>query len=554
MRKSGLTGDEAYALSKRRGTTGDLGPLKKEIGELKEDLGELQNAFLLKPYNLFNVNYVGTETVNDTVYTYVNGVIEGLTLDTPSGSIKVQSDRWISYPVEVDGGKTIYLKQGSAQNLYNVVYIHSYDKDMNHIGVNTIFTGSYDLPQNAKFVRLLMQANSFAPYKATICYDNVVGTEYQAYFNPYYADIEARQKADTALNNANEALLQVESKQNLITNGIECVIPSIIPCVVGHEMNIYAENLMRGVNRTIPTLYLRRPNSDGYTQLKDRLIVNRSAAHTATGNVYWNDGTGQKEKAFTIKCVNPKASGSISILTIGDSKVEIGHTISKTLYELFSADGVTCNLLGTNGTTYKDEGHSGWSAKEYARNATFGAGNTPNKFWNPSTNKFDFSYYMNQQGYSSVDVVNFNVGTNDMGRVTSGEVTEEQIIGYYEEIVASIKAYNPNVIVCIGLMESTNAYWTNNTTSKPLNEYYFDHRVQLIEKFDNRQSENIFLTPLYVSMDLVEDFDYTEVPLTARDTIKKRKMPNDRVHQNVVGFQKNADTIYATIQYALSLQ
>lgn len=29
MRKSGLTGDEAYILSKRRKTTEDLGPLKK---------------------------------------------------------------------------------------------------------------------------------------------------------------------------------------------------------------------------------------------------------------------------------------------------------------------------------------------------------------------------------------------------------------------------------------------------------------------------------------------------------------------------------------------
>ena len=35
MRKSGLTGDEAYALSKRRKTTEDLGPLKKEIGSIK---------------------------------------------------------------------------------------------------------------------------------------------------------------------------------------------------------------------------------------------------------------------------------------------------------------------------------------------------------------------------------------------------------------------------------------------------------------------------------------------------------------------------------------
>lgn len=38
MRKSGLTGDEAYALSKHRKTTEDLGPLKKEIGLIKDDL------------------------------------------------------------------------------------------------------------------------------------------------------------------------------------------------------------------------------------------------------------------------------------------------------------------------------------------------------------------------------------------------------------------------------------------------------------------------------------------------------------------------------------
>ena len=45
MRKSGLTGDEAYALSKRRGTSGDLGPLKKELSLLKEDLGNKITKF-----------------------------------------------------------------------------------------------------------------------------------------------------------------------------------------------------------------------------------------------------------------------------------------------------------------------------------------------------------------------------------------------------------------------------------------------------------------------------------------------------------------------------
>lgn len=45
MRKSGLTGDEAYALSKRRKTTEDLGPLKKEISLIKEDLSNKITKF-----------------------------------------------------------------------------------------------------------------------------------------------------------------------------------------------------------------------------------------------------------------------------------------------------------------------------------------------------------------------------------------------------------------------------------------------------------------------------------------------------------------------------
>lgn len=45
MRKSGLTGDEAYVLSKHGGTTEDLGPLKKEIGKLKEDLSNKITKF-----------------------------------------------------------------------------------------------------------------------------------------------------------------------------------------------------------------------------------------------------------------------------------------------------------------------------------------------------------------------------------------------------------------------------------------------------------------------------------------------------------------------------
>lgn len=58
MRKSGLTGDEAYALSKRRGTSGDLGPLKKELSLIKEDLDNIK-----KKKNI--VIYIGSSELTD---------------------------------------------------------------------------------------------------------------------------------------------------------------------------------------------------------------------------------------------------------------------------------------------------------------------------------------------------------------------------------------------------------------------------------------------------------------------------------------------------------
>lgn len=50
MRKSGLTGDEAYVLAKHGKTTEDLGPLKKEIGLIKEDLSNLSSSKISKFY------------------------------------------------------------------------------------------------------------------------------------------------------------------------------------------------------------------------------------------------------------------------------------------------------------------------------------------------------------------------------------------------------------------------------------------------------------------------------------------------------------------------
>lgn len=69
-----------------------------------------------------------------------------------------------------------------------------------------------------------------------------------------------------------------------------------------------------------------------------------------------------------------------------------------------------------------------------------------NPFYNTSTEKFDFSYYMTQQGYTDVDYVFINLGTNDLNR---SPMTETDIMGYYDEMITSIKQYNSNIKICL---------------------------------------------------------------------------------------------------------
>ena len=93
MRKSGLTGDEAYVLSKHGKATEDLGPLKKEIGLLKEDIGDLssENGIDYKQINeqLTQRKILMKDTSSDGTCYVTDGVIKS---NTSPGFKKMQID------------------------------------------------------------------------------------------------------------------------------------------------------------------------------------------------------------------------------------------------------------------------------------------------------------------------------------------------------------------------------------------------------------------------------------------------------------------------------
>lgn len=101
MRKSGLTGDEAYILAKRGKTAEDLGPLKKEIGLIKEDLtSKADKTALVKTDRKLDALWKLNQGIS---YEFQTDDTEAYQKTVPSGAKMVS--------IKSIGGKTIVWNQ-----------------------------------------------------------------------------------------------------------------------------------------------------------------------------------------------------------------------------------------------------------------------------------------------------------------------------------------------------------------------------------------------------------------------------------------------------------
>lgn len=340
---------------------------------------------------------------------------------------------------------------------------------------------------------------------------------------------------------------------------VDIVVPPRIYGVVGMETNLYYDNLLYGARlNNVAKVVVKQPDSTyGDTQcyeLSDRLVWNPTSAVSVSKKAqlyrYTTDTVSVEKTTQFVATVATAGSGRTKkVLCIGDSKIDNG-ILTPYLYQNGVEDenlSITC--VGTRGPENgKHEGRAGWKAETYCTKASFN--NRDNAFYNNST--FDFSYYMQNSGVEVPDYVFINLGTNDSA--TDG-YNAETFISYLNTMIDSIKNYNSSIIVCVGMSEGT----CTTTTDY---HYEWNDNIQLYHKaliteFKDRENEKIFLCPLYVSMDLANDYSATEVPLSKRDetlsTGKTRKQVSDHLHQNRVGYYKNADMMYSLIKYIESL-
>ncbi len=249
---------------------------------------------------------------------------------------------------------------------------------------------------------------------------------------------------------------------------------------------------------------------------------------------------GQTEAAVTIVNADtlPNLPQNLRVLLLGDSLFGEGY-YSQYLAQCFAADDTPVTFLGigTAGETHH-EGRGGWATYDYCHSQSkYGYTNI---FLNDG--QFDFSHYMNRQGYDGVDVVVLQLGINDLNLTHDNR--PEDVIGHLNAIIKSIHRYDETIQIYI------------NAPLLPFGQLETlpdkNKRLHLTEAmlaaYENRQAEGIFLVPVYAFVDPYLDFKLEE-PLLDEENQDGAFVVTDTTHPAQSGYETLADTTYQYLKY-----
>lgn len=341
-------------------------------------------------------------------------------------------------------------------------FVCAYDDSKNAIpehGTNTTI-GTYTVPDGVSFVRVTWDGTKTS-YNFMVSV-NCTPTKYVEYTDPQ------RVVTDNFLTPESESFLS-----NLMTNGVSttdlgykhgCAYPHGVPLVqtVGLPETWYFKSAL-----TPYTTYQFATAGASYTEMhNDKVVFKNNVAVNATNGFNWyvfdmfmnplDREIGENGVGRPRRIIDENLS-DCTLLAIGDSTVD-HDTMTATLLSHFTEQGHTITLLGTLGEgneTNHNEGRAGWKASDYFTDRQYQG--VVNPFYNPTTQTFDFGYYMNNQGYTSVDFVVIQLGINDLYNYASTANIIPTTWDYIKRMVQSVLAYDSNIKIILNLPTTPNS-------------------------------------------------------------------------------------------------
>ena len=337
-------------------------------------------------------------------------------------------------------------------------------------------------------------------------------------------------------------------------------MPDVIYCALGRTIDIYNNQVCIDADK----FHLCWTCDIGFGEgRKFTVMPSAIGNHSLKLDIYDDNNILVWTKTSTLKVVNAKTSGSVTILPIGDSMTYGGATWQDEVSKKLSNGAIT--YVGSlehsyRGVNYNHEGYNGATASNFL-NSKMLRGLT-NPFYNPDTSKFDWNYYKKNTRISP-DVVQIELGTND---INGGTI--EQAVSNISEMVDLIRKDDANIpiFICNAIYRSnqngiahqlsTQGYSMGNGVYK----YGEDIKIQslmvsLVEKFTHYK--NVYFVPLALCHDSENNFGKQKISLNSRskETII---IPADSIHPNktgedgsiygydIVGYLQFADIMFST--------
>lgn len=438
-------------------TKTEINNTNSNVSQLKEDIDDLLT-------NVKSKNLLDKTKVTTSPYNYIN----------PNGNTETYGNNFVTDYIPVESGKVVTLSRYLVssgkfiQSSYASICMFDADKNVKSGGDYNKTTCT--IPNGVAFVRITLNKSYFLDVDSMVeLTDDGAPTIYEPYSSA------SKKLTDEIIESSKIATIEyVDSKKytmSLLTDNIGCSLPkSEYFMTVGIEESWYTDSF------ATPKGFFVNMYSGSQADRHDGKYTFSNVSSYYGNNAYlWNlydmllnlvkneanTGTGY---ARNCKSLNLQ---DCSLLCIGDSTVDHDVMTAK-IKSFFTENGKTVTLLGTlgdgQGTGNNNEGRAGWTTSDYFTDKQYNG--VVNPFYNPSSQTFDFSYYMNNQGYTSVDFVVIQLGINDLYNFD-----DTKIIPTWENVNAmidSILSYNQSTKVLLNLPTTPNADWSKHSVFEPL--------------------------------------------------------------------------------------
>ena len=357
----------------------------------------------------------------------------------------------------------------------------------------------------------------------------------------------------------------IKLPENLFTyNTAKLMLPSKIPYVVGQQMYVYYESILYNGFVKDFTIFSRLANE---AQQNDCHIyhnnVEEDTINFRLGNSFGNQ---IESKRVSVKVLDKSKEGNFKICVIGDSKSD-NATKQAEVLNLCQKDGkLSVTFVGTlNKTGYDSDDNK----RTFSNCAISGSGipdwccaetiaTRENPFYDASvesgvtvTMRTNTGNYNNSPVKFSIEKAIFKIGDFDVLWIDHGanQLSNEETFKCYDYIIDDVKRYNKvngkNIRVVISVQEGFGLVPQHDSIIKNIRTKDALYRVaNYIDRYDNRESEGVFICPQYLNVDLWNDFPCTMVYQNSRNKDITKKVCLDPIHPGV-----NTGTYLSNKQY-----